>query len=280
VTLDDLLAENYPDAERPWLDRAEVPLVLDDDCRSWRDTGVCLVRAARMGPDWPGACDAYSAARARADGWEWQLTPYMRVPELQRVCCDGVLADVMEKLVGEPVGLHLNLCGQTTSDRDWHADVYLSGDFVKDHYVAAWVALGDIGPDCGPFEYAPGSHRWGRLDQQKVIDAMLAQGLTTPARLAGGEWPKDSEKLLTPLFDAKGAETRAFLAQKGDVLLWHPLLWHRGSPARVPGTPRPAVIGHYSGVNHRKDFSSYATHPLGGRFFLAGPSKSYRPEGK
>ncbi len=284
LTLADLCESDPPDAERPWLDRTWSPMpAYGSEVHSWRDTGVLRLASGRLGDDWLGVCEDYCRVRAAAGGWETEATPYMHVHELRRLCCHGGLAAVMEWLVGEPVGIHLNLCGWVSTERDWHPDSYLSGDFVRDHYVAGWVALDDISPDAGPFEYAPGSHRWGQLSQGKLFRAMLDRGDTTADRVANGQWPVDSERVLTPLFEAeasrRGVKPERFLAKKGEVLLWHPRLWHRGSPPAVPGTPRRAVIFHGSGVHHRPDMPPAVWSTWGGWFFpLAGRSRHPRKE--
>jgi len=51
----------------------------------------------------------------------------------------------------------------------------------------------------------------------------------------------------------RGSQVEQLLAKKGDVLIWHANLMHRGSKPNVPGTPRKALICHYSSINHRVD---------------------------
>src|SRR5690606_28824956 len=102
---------------RPWLDRAAAdPDRLSPRSRAWREEGRVVLSPADLGGDrWLAVCDAYAAVRERADGWEAEATPYMRVPELAALCCDGALAEVLCHLLGEPAGVHLNLCGWETT---------------------------------------------------------------------------------------------------------------------------------------------------------------------
>ena len=63
-------------------------------------------------------------------------------------------------------------------------------------------------------------------------------------------------------------EIEKFLAKKGDVLLWHARLMHRGSIPNDPDLWRETAILHYSGVNHRPDMPSPAIqHQQGGWYF-------------
>jgi ectoine hydroxylase-related dioxygenase (phytanoyl-CoA dioxygenase family) len=56
------------------------------------------------------------------------------------------------------------------------------------------------------------------------------------------------------------------LPERGDVLLWHSRLLHRGSIANTPGLMRKSLIAHYSGINHRQDMLPAVKHG-GGYYF-------------
>ena len=189
-------------------------------------------------------------------------TAYMRHPALMAICTYQPLADALEYLLGEPAGVHLNLTGWVSTKRDWHQDTYLNPAHVGDYYAAVWVALGDVHPDSGPFEYVPGSHRWHELKQEKVL------------RYVDGsdpEWPAHTERILTPLVEAeiekRGARRITYLPKRGDVLIWHGRLYHRGTVPNLPGAYRPAMIAHYSGINHRKDMPTAVQSEHGGWYF-------------
>jgi ectoine hydroxylase-related dioxygenase (phytanoyl-CoA dioxygenase family) len=206
---------------------------------------------------------------AEPGGWP-DCTPYMRHPALRRICTHPAIAAALEALLGEPAGVHLNLTGWVSTERDWHQDGYLNPPEVGDYYAAVWVALGDIHLDSGPFQYIPGSHRWHRL---------LRERFEPHLDLGDPQWPKHSEDILSPLVDdvvqndrcpgclpgsgvatinceaclGEGCwphEVISYTPSKGDVLFWHPRLYHRGSRANVPGAYRPALIAHYSGIYH------------------------------
>ena len=199
----------------------------------------------------------------RPGGWE-DCTPYMRHGALREICCYGPLAEALERLIGEPAGVHLNLTGWVSTERDWHQDGYLNPPPVGDHYAAVWIALGPVHPESGPFEYVPGSHRWHRLVRERFAGVV---DLSDPA------WPRHSEDVLTPLLEERLERmpvdaVQAFLPQApGDVLIWHPRLYHRGSRAVLPGAYRPALIAHFSGIRHRPDMPAPRQHPLGGWYF-------------
>lgn len=189
-------------------------------------------------------------------------TAYMRNPALMNLCSNRVLAETLEALLGEPAGVHLNLTGWMSTFRDWHQDTYLNPAHVGDYYAAVWIALDDIHPDSGPFQYVAGSHRWNLLTQQKIGQVV---NLNDPT------WPSQTEAILTPLVTQeiadRGAEVTTYLPKKGDVLIWHSRLYHRGSVPNLPGAYRGAAIAHYSGINHRGDMPTAQQHANGGWYF-------------
>lgn len=206
--------------------------------------GLYVIRADRPG-GWPDAC------------------PYMRFPALLELCMYAPLADALQATVGEPMGLHLNLTGMTSTLRNWHQDGYLNPAPTGDFYAAVWIALDDIHPDAGVFQFVPGSHRWHRITHEKIAKVV---DVDDP------RWPTLTEDVLTPLVDAeikaRGAQVVDYQPNRGDVLLWHPRLYHRGSTPLVKDAYRPALIAHYSGINHRPDFPvAVERHPMGGWYW-------------
>lgn len=195
-------------------------------------------------------------------------TAYMVHPALMAICTYGPLADALEMLMGEPAGVHLNLSGWVSTKRDWHADTYLNPAHVGDFYAAVWIALGDVHPDSGPFQYVPGSHLWNTLSYDKVARYVDVRD---------PEWPAHTERILTPLVQSeiaqRGAEVVTYLPKRGDVLIWHPRLYHRGTVPNVDMAYRPALIAHFSGLNHRMDMPPAVRHTQhGGWFYPLGPA--------
>lgn len=213
----------------------------------WNDDGVVVLPGFIPGHLVDAYCDVWRAHNAHRPGGFADNCPYMRHPEILELC--EPLAPVLSELIGEPAGMNLNLTGWVTTGRDWHADQYLNPPHVGDAYAAVWIALDDVHPDAGPFQYVPGSHRWPQVTRAHIRRAM--EGYDAP------DWPRRSEDLLTPLFEReialRGAEVVTHLPLRGDVLIWHGRLLHRGSRAGVPGMERRAFIAHFSGVHSRED---------------------------
>jgi len=248
----------------------------------WNDTGVVLLEKF-MPEDLMAAYeDCWIRSNAKGDrsnfemirpmGWDY-CTPYRDEPELLEILSYGPLHQEMEKLVTEPVGVHLNLTGWNSTTRNWHQDSYLNPSHVGDYYVAMWLALDTIHPDSGPFQYVEGSHQWPQVTRKKILNALNPEE-------RDHQWPTFSERLLTPLFEkeieTRDAEVTTHLPERGDVLLWHGRLLHRGSTPKVPGMERRSLIAHFSGINHRQDMPAAVKHGGGWYFPVEDTSRSLK----
>ncbi len=234
--------------------------------RDWNDEGVVILKKflpETLMQEYEACWERENGSIGRVQGWPDPI-PYTRHIPLQDILLWQPLVDEMEKLIGEPPGLHLNLTGWVSTERDWHQDTYLNPPHVGDAYAAVWIAFDDIHPDSGPFQYVPGSHRWRIVTQEKV------KNLLDPSE-RDHRWPKYSERLLTPVFEQMladiGIEPVTYLPSRGDVLIWNGRTLHRGSRANVKNMERRALIAHYSGINSRPDMPKAEKTPDGGYFF-------------
>ena len=205
--------------------KREAQASLSPEQLSWYRDGVVVLRG--FVPD--DFIDAYVAVRARLPkphGWQTPQ-PYQHVPELLKLSLYRPLMQVMKDLIGEEMLLHLNLTG--------------------------WISA-----ESGPFEYIPGSHRWPLLRGDKVQACMTdADRAELKAKNEEHLWPTLTQKYVVPAIEAeihqRGTAPKQFLAEKGDVLIWHGGLMHRGTKPARPGIERRALIAHYTALSHRPD---------------------------
>jgi Phytanoyl-CoA dioxygenase (PhyH) len=217
--------------------------------------------------------DDYVRVRAKVrapHGWQCPV-PYMHVPEIRALCLYPPLMELLRELVGREMFLHLNLTGWVSTERDWHQDDYLNPSFVNGWYAAVWFALDEIHPHSGPFEFVPGSHRWPVLRGDKVRAYLTPQERTIVDGKTGMSlWPLLAERLTTPaiadMIRRSGQPVRSFLGRKGDLLIWHARLIHRGSKPRSARRSRKALIAHYSAVDHRPDMPILLSDEHGQKF--------------
>lgn len=199
-------------------------------------------------------------------GWN-DPTPYLRVPTMLELACYRPLTEAIQQLIDREPGLHLCLTGFQSTERAWHQDRYLNPETVGERYIAAWIALDDVHEDAGPFEYVPGSHRWPVIEREKVWAEMRARG-QDPGKPT---WPSDSQFWVGQACDqeirARGKTATPFLGKKGDVLLWHASLVHRGSIPKNITLERRALISHYSAIDARPDMPHLRRRENGSFYF-------------
>jgi Phytanoyl-CoA dioxygenase (PhyH) len=259
------LTEFPPEEPLPPLDRDDTDWTSwTADQRHWAEHGF-LVKRHFVSDD---VLDAYWKVRTQLDrphGWSCTV-PYMHIPEVRALATYRPLNDLLDELIGEPMAVSLNLTGLVSTERNWHQDDYLNPATVNSWYAAVWFALGDIDPDSGPFQFVPGSHRWPVLRRDRARLYLPPEDRMSP------EWPRFTERFLNDIIEKeirrRQAPVETFLGHKGDILIWHSRLVHRGSAPTTPGMLRPSFIAHYTGVNHWPVPDSIAMAPGGGRYIV------------
>ena len=91
--------------------------------------------------------------------------------------------------------------------------------------AGVWVAIDKVEPDNGPLLYYPGSHRMPRYEYSSATHDGFRPYLENHVH---------------------GSPVKTFLADPGDVLLWHGDLAHAGSPAINKNKRRLSLVLHYS----------------------------------
>jgi hypothetical protein len=199
-------------------------------------------------------------------GWP-DCIPYMRHSEIRDLCLYGKLVQVLNALIGAEMGLHLNLTNWVSTERNWHQDDYLNPGFINGWYLAVWIALDDIDQDSGVFQYVPGSHKWGRTLTSEKVRQFLSEGVDKN----NPDWPKISEDYVHTAceqeIELNGGKIMDFVPDKGDILIWHSRLMHRGSKPINPDLQRKSIIAHYSALKKRKDMPNRKQHSSGGWYF-------------
>jgi len=132
-----------------------------------------------------------------------------------------------------------------------HKDTaYVKIDSNPMHLAATWLALENVHPGTGELEYYVGSHR-------------------APDFLFGGKskWMEshtaDHSRFLQSLHDdakALGQVKSSFLAEKGDVLVWHADLAHGGSPIAQPIRTRKSLVTHLTPVSDEPFYRRSSTY--------------------
>jgi hypothetical protein len=282
ATWESLTAAQRPELATP-IERADIKHH-DTMQRHWRENGFVVLD--KFLPD--DLIDAYCAVRERlpkappkgdrsADflgGWSFP-TPFMICPELRDLALYPPLMRAQFDLIGFPMAMNLALTGWVSTERKWHQDAYLNPPELGAHYIAAWMALDDVSEESGPFEFVAGSHLWPVLQRDKLFAQIPAAWRTSP------HWPTwtqdDVARVCEEEITRRNVKISKFLPKRGDVLLWHAHLMHRGSDPTRRDVLRKALICHYSSVAHRCDMRDIRRHDNGSLYFVLPVDGNVRP---
>lgn len=162
----------------------------------------------------------FSFDRAHHGAGTTQL--YQTNMEIRSILLSDPIVEVFTEL-GLCVALHSELTQWRSANTGWHVDIFHGNLESPGQYLGVWVALDDIDPESGVFQYVPGSHRWAfSSDDENSVDRLCQEVMASHEH-----------------------EIVSFIPKKGDVLVWNGRVIHRGSAPKAD-IPRPALIGHYA----------------------------------
>lgn len=114
--------------------------------------------------------------------------------------------------------------------------------------AASWVALEDVKPRSGEFQFVPGTHR---------LPELLHYGTDKGHH---GDYREYNAILEETLKRAKerGLKTETFMAKKGDVLIWHADLMHGGAPIQDLTRTRESLAAHFMPLGVMPTFINFS----------------------
>ena len=129
------------------------------------------------------------------------------------------------------------------SEQRPHSDLIHMTTEPQGYLIATWFALESCTNENGPLIYYPGSHR---LPFVSTDDYDSGNGTFT----LGGDSNARYEDKIAEILAQSGIQPKMFLANRGDVLIWHANLIHGGSPitgkdATGHGLTRKSMVCHY-----------------------------------
>lgn len=158
---------------------------------------------------------------------------YLGSTELRGLCLDERVAGVLAQLLGDAPVLCNTLNLEQGSEQDDHIDSLYMTPKTPGNLAATWIALEDSHPDAGPLRYYPGSHRlplhrFSNGGYNAIEDEMPA-------------WTAHVRRHV----EAAGLKREEFLAQRGDLFIWHANLLHGGGAIRSKSRTRKSLVSHY-----------------------------------
>jgi phytanoyl-CoA hydroxylase len=156
---------------------------------------------------------------------------------------------MVELILDEKAVAFQSLYFQFGSEQALHRDPMFVVTQPPSHLVAAWIALEDITPECGPLVYAPGSHRMPWFEFEKDTVNLSQKAGAVEKRKAWADYRKR-------MIEEMGLEVKAFTAQRGDVFIWHGGLLHGGARVENERSTRKSFVVHFSTARNYRSRSA------------------------
>ncbi len=161
--------------------------------------------------------------------------------EILDLYTDEKLLSILTVLLGRQVIPFQSLNFIYGSEQAIHSDAIHMSTAPRGYLIAAWIALEPVTVENGPVTYYPGSHRLPYLSTRDYDSGNTRW-------MIGAQSNKQYEKYIAAKLDNLDLKPEIFLADPGDVLIWHANLLHGGSPIKKEGTTRRSMVAHYFGA--------------------------------
>jgi ectoine hydroxylase len=166
------------------------------------------------------------------------MNPFLRSNEVSEALTNPELLRLLSFTLGKEVRLFQGMHFFAGSQQGAHSDFFHMSTEPIGYLIAIWIALEDVSPESGPVYYYPGSHKLPYLMSE---DLEVRSG---PLFVAKGKDEEYNRRLLAAVKEAR-IEPVDFLAEKGDVLVWHANLVHGGNSIERRDATRRSLVAHY-----------------------------------
>jgi ectoine hydroxylase-related dioxygenase (phytanoyl-CoA dioxygenase family) len=215
---------------------------------------------------------------------------HQKETELLELAADTRIIQFLTWALGEQPVLFGSLNFERGTQQEAHVDAIFFWPEPAYCMAGVWIALEDVHPDAGPVFYVPGSHMGYFPHSEDVVAtrpalaearALARDGKLPDNRKAefvgqlGNAWTSDF--LAANEFDQ--TKRLSAMLKAGDVLVWHSLLAHGGSPRNNPSLSRRSAVFHFFGTNAKlytaEQFALYGKNELAQQPSLKTEQRSY-----
>lgn len=158
---------------------------------------------------------------------------YLLEPDIRLAALSATLGMVLEELLGDEPVICNSLNFDKGSQQPYHLDTLYMTPVSELGLVATWMALEDTQADAGPLQYYPGSNN---IAPYRFSNGSMHQ--------VDAEIPRWNDYMFDHV-EKRGLEEQRFLAKRGDLFIWHALLFHGGCEVREPSLTRQSLVTHF-----------------------------------
>jgi ectoine hydroxylase-related dioxygenase (phytanoyl-CoA dioxygenase family) len=175
---------------------------------------------------------------------------HLAVDAMTQLLVRNAAIDVCDRFCGEPTSLYTSLYYERGSEQPLHRDTPVFCTTPAERYLGVWVALDEVGDDNGPLRVVPRSHALPPIDVARMRHEVFGDDAIAPDSPAG--WNAYQGEVQRQC-DEAGLSFTPVHVRPGDVIIWHPQLFHGGAPhlssrtrrsVVMHVTPRDVPVGH------------------------------------
>lgn len=164
------------------------------------------------------------------------LNAHFYVPAMDEMLHEPRMSHLMSVLLGAKAKPFQTIVGHKSSQQLAHSDSIHMTTYPTGYLTANWIAYEDIKPESGPLIYYPGSHK---------LPYVLSEDVGMAIDAAPTAYSERYEPAIQRVIAEHGLKPEIFLANKGDVLIWHANLLHGGTPVSDNKLTRKALVCHF-----------------------------------
>ncbi len=153
---------------------------------------------------------------------------------------------VCDRFFDATTSLYTSLYFERGSEQKMHRDTPYFTTRPAGRYLGVWLALDDVDAGNGPLLVVPGSHRLPPIDIEAMARELFAGTDGGPAVAAQGWAPY--QEAVGRQCEAHGLAPRELHVARGDVVIWHPELYHGGAVHLQRERSRNSLVMHVTPV--------------------------------
>lgn len=245
-----------PGNDIPWLDKeiaieklkqdprlSKFPLQWQEELLKWQERGYMILKKFAT----PSVCDKINAELEEllASGeieLDYTNTRVMNAwknsDTIKDLINEKLLHDFLSFTLGREVLPFQTISFFKGSRQKTHSDSIHMTTEPLGYLVATWTALENITADSGPLHYYPGSQKLPYVMGENFPHSSSSLSI-------GDDLYGNYEKKIAEIIAEKKMPKEIFLAEKGDLLVWHANLLHGGEPVTNEAATRKSLVTHY-----------------------------------
>jgi ectoine hydroxylase-related dioxygenase (phytanoyl-CoA dioxygenase family) len=167
---------------------------------------------------------------------------HLAIDALASVFSDNEALPVCDRFFDQPATLYTSLYYERGSEQALHRDTPYFCTRPADRYLGVWLALDDVDAGNGPLRVVPGSHRLPPIDVAALARKLFPDPASIPS-ISDPGW-NAYQAAVQQQCDEHGMSHREVHVRRGDVIIWHPQMFHGGSPHLTRERSRRSLVMH------------------------------------